>query len=145
MDNKKGLKPELKEIYERVMNTNSSSTTPKTPSPKPTPPPEPLAGTVPEKATEPFLTSSAPRPISDSSTFVFSSHGKNNTPQSAPAHTATPAPKVKEESQSHSAHADTKTQKNATKPGNIMIILIALMVIFTLIYSVFWMFYFEII
>ncbi|HRN96606.1 MAG TPA: hypothetical protein PLD54_04120, partial [Candidatus Levybacteria bacterium] len=79
MDTKKNLKPELKEIYERVMNTNPSArttpppvsdskpvqpavTTPqKSPETAPTPPtPSPVA------PQEPFLTSSAPRAINDS-------------------------------------------------------------------------------
>src|SRR5690606_11945862 len=89
MDTKKNLKPELKEIYERVMNTQPTSRTSPTPpaSAKPTTPvaqqPSTPVNTPPVSSTpevqapaEPFLSSSAPRAINNAGGFVFSSHGK---------------------------------------------------------------------
>ena len=93
MDPKKqALTPELKQIYDRVMNTQVAGKTPAGPSPTPTtnipntPPPEasgqpntaPLSnpaaaqtGVVPEPAAQPFLSSVPPRPVADTKQFVF--------------------------------------------------------------------------
>lgn len=99
MDGKKqtNLTPELKEIYDRVMNTSAGSKTPTAPSSLPTTPPaanNPLPPTpapspsisiptAPETADE-ALTSSPPRPVSAmDGTKPFSFSGTAHTTEEA--------------------------------------------------------------
>lgn len=105
MDQKKqDLNPELKQIYERVMNTQVSK--PETPiagSATPPPPATPDAASAqtappppqPNPTGAPFISNAAPKPITENKTFVFTGN-KIVTPQNqphAPANTATPAKK----------------------------------------------------
>jgi hypothetical protein len=140
MDNKKNLKPELKEIYERVMSTKPSPRTPQQPTP-PTPKPQPPTVTPESKEeetppkNEPFLASSAPRPISDSGGFVFSSNQK-----------AQPVKKEVIKNESMPVSTDKKeVEVKKGKKSNLLPIVITLMVVFTLVYTVFWAFFLGII
>lgn len=181
MDTKKNLKPELKEIYERVMNTKSS-TRPSPPSetfsPPPTatqPPvtaentqvlpltPPPVTAPPQSSPSEPFLTSSAPRAINDSSGFVFSTHGKTMPQQEKkegpPAHSGLSsgsktakqenekAMKMEEQpAQSTPKEAPTKNPTaTGMKNSNLIPILLVLMAVFLGVYTLFWAFYFGII
>jgi cobalamin biosynthesis Mg chelatase CobN len=135
MDNKKDLKPELKEIYERVMNTKPTARqttpteTPKSEVKETQPLPE-----SPELKPEPFLASSAPRPVKDTGGFVFSSNQQAATTK-------------KKEEDNESKHVTKESQKTPTtaKKSNLLPIVIGLLVVFTVVYTIFWAFYLGII
>ncbi len=140
MDPKKqqNLTPELKQIYERVMNTQVKKDTPQasaTPQPatttttpppaSPTTPPENTAPATPQTPQAPaqneaFLSSVPPRPITDSSKpFVFT--GK--------------APKPEEHAQQPSGSptaTPTKSKKISTP------IIVVLVVVLVIVWGVFW-------
>lgn len=161
MDTKKNLKPELKEIYERVMNTKATARTstpaeqtPHTPQPsneknseQPTPAAAPAPQPVSTPPSEPFLASSAPRAINDSSGFVFSSHGKNLPQKEDKVEKKEPAPPAQEVKKEATPEKDPE-KKSATadkKKSNLLPIVLVLMAVFIGIYTVFWAFFLGII
>jgi cobalamin biosynthesis Mg chelatase CobN len=143
MDSKKNLKPELKEIYERVMNTKPTArpVQPTSPTPalqalKSTPDPVASPITEPEKKSEPYLASSAPRAINDTTGFVYSSSQQ------------AVSTKKKEEDKQPKVVAKTtekSTTTTTTKKSNLLPIVIGLLVAFTIVYTIFWAFYLGII
>lgn len=176
MDTKKNLKPELKEIYERVMSTKvgspsntqantasstDSATAPTPPTPaSPVVPPSPVTPPVtnteqtanaisltPPQASDtssvntdaPYLTSSAPRKVVSTGSFVFSTKGKVVTDNTeAKKETKTPdSPAVKQTVVSHTA--------TGQKTGSLKFVLGILVVVFLVLWTVFWLFYFKII
>ncbi len=131
MDSKKTLKPELKEIYERVMNTKAAPRQ-QSNTPQAAPKTEPTAHAPQAKTEEPYLASSAPRPVTqDTGTFVFSSNSKNKGNAS----------KEEEKSKSSSNHSTSKKQE---ENSNLFPILGVIAVVFLIIYAVFWAIYFNI-
>lgn len=161
MDSKKTLKPELKEIYERVMNTKTATrATPQAQSHKPTVQPTPtstpekqLKSSTPvasasdsEKHTtstqaatpEPYLPSSAPRAVPKrNDTYIFSSRGNNNTEKQT---------EKKADSAPTNTSEKSKYEDETKKNGNSLLpVLIGVITLFLIIYTVFWAFYFNII
>lgn len=147
MDPKKSnLTPELKEIYDRVMNTTA---TPKTPPKAPAAPPAPKADTTqtlsmdslnpapsvntaslnpaPPTPAEDALTNTPARPLSSQNTFSFS--GK-----------AEPMPEAPSVSLDETAGKKKKNQMKLSLP-----ILIALGIAFILVWGLFWAVMFGII
>lgn len=150
MDPKKNLKPELKEIYERVMSTKAAPrTTPPAQSPKPTTPPVSNSDKPPIPAdqtdavtSEPYLPSSAPRAITKrDDTFVFSNRGKNNTEQ--PIEKKINDTSTKASSKEGVENKNVSEEKKGQK--SLVPVLIVVITIFLILYSVFWAFYFNII
>lgn len=157
MDNKKqaNLSPELKEIYDRVMNTSSpqatsseKGTAPQTtvaspppptsppssplstpPPPAPTAPkmtPPPLPDT-PEATPESALSSTPPRAISDIGSKPFSFSG-----------TAKPLAPVKEEVKAEKKEGEENVTEEKKKSSFSMPLLIGLGVLFIAVWGIFW-------
>ncbi len=155
MDPKKSLKPELKDIYERVMstktaprspvpagNTNNPTSTASSAKPEPvkpqpvSPPPSPAAS-QPDQA--PYLTGSAPRPITNSDAFVFSTQGKNS------AKFPKKENKKPEKESKHEASPSTSTEKKSEKSKKLYSLLVGCMVIFLIVWTIFWALFLDII
>lgn len=148
-DKKQALTPELKQIYERVMNTPSASSAPTTPAPPvvlpqtpppaatapsqtqqtiPATPPSAQTTTAPVTNTIPSLPSSQPRPLNDTGTskpFVFTADVKK------PGSTQQPI--------------DTDRAVMAKKEGKKLSgkVIILLVVVLVIVWSVFWAKFFK--
>lgn len=136
----KNLKPEFKEIYERVMNTpiKSSPETTKQETPPPAPS-QPASAeqkieqtTVQPNQQEQFLSSVPPRPINDagSTPFIFSSKDKHNTPTDQNA---------------ESANSSQQTVAHTAKKKSISPVIFVLIFVFIVAYAVFWLIFFGVI
>lgn len=128
MDEHKNLKPELKEVYERVMNTPTnvtksaqtpSVTSEKSQTPQSSPAPTPVQN---NSGGEDFLTSTPPRQISSASKgFVFSSKNQDE--------------KEAQEKQEEATHQTTHSSHKSFITGK----MIVLGVIFLVIWTFFWL------
>ena len=151
MDTKKILKPELKEIYERVMSTKAIPRTtapaeqPKESPPNPPAPPpttqsneKPKTPDIPAATPEPYLASSSPRAVpKDTGTFVYSSHGKNNS--------EIPKEEKNEDTKTIAPAVPASNKEELHTKNSLLPVLMIIMAIFLIIYTVFWAIYLNII
>ncbi len=152
MDGKKqtNLTPELKEIYDRVMNTSAapkpaaSPQSPSSPLASPTPPPTPASPTTPPPTSEPTMA-----PLGASPTTSPPGIGMPNTNTAEEALTSSPPRPVSQvdgtkpfsfsgTASSTPATKDTSA-KSLKKPVISMPILIVLGIAFVAVWAVFWL------
>lgn len=145
MDPKKSLKPELKDIYEKVMSTKtgsrpaapvSSPTQIKTPTPptaaaaKQTATQSPVQQSTPAASNqEPFLSGTSPRPVTNMDAFVFSNHGKKADK---------PEKKIEKKAETVTPKAEVKSSESNQKSSKLYPVLVASMFIFIVLWTVFW-------
>lgn len=150
MDERKNLKPELKEIYERVMNTPASPPQPPASKTQLSPPPAPttsaphspaplpqaqattLAQQVKNESTPPTSGAHyAPR----TQGFVYTSRGSQPQPTEPPA---------KNSPEKHTNEKAHSTQKSTGNHAPVNAKMVALALIFICIWTLFWLLFFEI-
>lgn len=156
MDSKQNLTPELKEIYDRVMNTPAGATgaaaaptTPTSPNPvtgtvppvnttqtpPPAPAPIPAASAIPEATpavdSSEYLSSAQPRPLQDIGTKPFSFSGK--------VVTATTADAPKPAANAPTAAVQPAAASSAPKKGLSTPVVVVLFIAFALVWTFFWL------
>lgn len=169
MDDKKNLKPELKDIYDRIMNTNvETSTKPTIASPSPTSmpssapistpqilvhqdPASPASTPTPEPMTTlpPIKSGSVATPSNPSEGFVFSSNNKlQEVHMDQENHVnvngqSMPSPAHIDQSSTHNAQVSTTTV--AVGKGFLNRKVIILVVIFIFVWTFFWLIFLGVI
>lgn len=138
MDGNKNLNPQLKEIYDRVMNTNiapTANSAPQAPAPTPTTP----APTQNQPSPTPNVNQSAPPPPTNEG-FVFSSKNKLQEVHSD----VTPQTNVNGQPIPPQAEAHT-TSTTVSHKGFLNGKIVVLLVIFIFVWTFFWLIFLGVI